>query len=81
MEVSQCGGAGSAALTQLILVSCDKSVVYLPFVVTKVIIFIKARPGNIIIFKCFVMRGRMTENLFHTEVCHLFLSQNTLKSC
>lgn len=58
MEVSQGGGVDRAALTHLILPSCDKSVVYLPFTATKVIILIKARAGNFIIFKYFAVRSR-----------------------
>lgn len=79
MEVSQCGGVDRAALTHLILPSCDKSVVYLPFTATKVIIFIKARAGNFIIFKCFAARGGMTLKVCSPQKFAIYLAAKSLQ--
>lgn len=79
MEVSQHGGVDRAALTHLILLSRDKSVVYLPYIATKVIIFIKARPENITIFKCFAVRGGVTLNICSTQRFAMYLVAKYLK--
>lgn len=79
MEVSQHGGVDRAALTHLILLSRDKSVVYLPYIATKVIIFIKARPENIIIFKCFAVRGGVTLKICSTQRFAIYLVAKYLK--
>lgn len=76
MEVSQCGGVDRAALT---LPSCDKSVVYLPFTATKVNIFIKARAGNFIIFKCFAVRGGMILKVSSPQKFAIYLAAKSLQ--
>lgn len=79
MEVSQGGSVDRAALTHLILQSCDKSVVYLPFVATKVIILIKARAGNFIIFTYFAVRSRMTLKVYYPQKFAIYLAVKSLQ--
>lgn len=79
MEVSQGGGVDRAALTHLILPSCDKSVVYLPFTATKVIILIKARAGNFIIFKYFAVRSGMTLKVYYPQKFAIYLAAKSLQ--
>lgn len=53
--------------------------VYLPLIATKVVIFIKARPGNITIFKCFAVRREVTLEISSTQSFAIYLAAKYLK--